>query len=197
MSDPAKDVLVAMLQRQRESLIGKLDGLSEYDARRPVVPTGTNLLGLIKHVASVQLEYVTVVFGRRQGRELPWFGEDAEPDADMWAAADESRAAIVELYTFSCAQADATAAALSLDAEGEVPWWPPERRVVTLQQILVHLIGEVARHAGHADVARELIDGSAGSRPDDPNLPQRTAAEWAEYRARIEAAARDADPSTG
>jgi vacuolar-type H+-ATPase catalytic subunit A/Vma1 len=67
-----------------------------------------------------------------------------------------------------------------------VPWWPPERRSVTLQQILVHMCVETARHAGHADILRELIDGSVGNGPADPNIPGRTAEEWAAFRERIE-----------
>jgi hypothetical protein len=110
----------------------------------------------------------------------------------MWATAQESRDDVVELYRFSAAHADATVEALPLDAVGEVPWWREERRHPTLHTILVHVSVEVARHAGHADVLRELIDGSAGMSPEYSNLPDRSAAEWAAYRDRIEAAARRA-----
>ena len=89
-SDPKAD-LHRYLQIAREALLWKLDGLSEYDIRRPMVPTGTNLLGLVKHVASVELGYLGDTFGRPSGEPLPWFAEDAEPNADMWATADESR----------------------------------------------------------------------------------------------------------
>jgi len=86
------------LQRAREVLLWKLEGLSEYDIRRPLTPTGTNLLGIVKHVASVELEYFGPVFGRPTGISLPWASADAEPNADMWATPDESRAEIVDLY---------------------------------------------------------------------------------------------------
>lgn len=195
-----KAVLHHYLRSRRADLLGKLDGLSEYDVRRPLTPTGTNLLGLVKHVASVELGYLGEVFGRPADRRLPWFDEDAEPDADLWAAADETREEIIELHRFSAAHSDATIEALPLDAVGEVPWWPEERRHVTLHQILVHMCVETAQHLGHADILRELIDGSAGQRPGDPNLSARSADEWSGHRARIEAAARqaeEADRQTG
>src|SRR5215213_3662298 len=103
-----KTTLHDYLRISREALLTKVEGLSEYDARRPMTPTGTNLLGLVKHVASVELGYFTVVFGRPSGRELAWEADGAEPDADMWATADESRESIVELHRFSAAQSDAT-----------------------------------------------------------------------------------------
>jgi uncharacterized damage-inducible protein DinB len=188
--DEVKATLHDYLRRRRSDLLGKLDGVSEYDARRPMTPTGTNLLGLVKHVASVELGYFTVVFGRPSGRELPWEVEGAEPDGDMWAPADESRDEIIELHRFSAAQSDATIEALPLDAPGAVPWWPEERRQVTLQRILVHMVVETSRHAGHADILRELVDGTAGQFAGDGNVPGRTAEEWAAYRDRLEEAAR-------
>jgi uncharacterized damage-inducible protein DinB len=190
-ADPAKAVLLGYLRVRRADLLAKIDRLGEYEVRRPMTPTGTNLLGLVKHVASVELGYFGEVFGR-PARELPWNAEGAEPDGDMWAFPDETRAEIVELHHYSAAHSDATIEALPLDARGEVPWWRPERRVVTLQQILVHMIAETARHAGHADILRESIDGTIGNGPADPNIPQRSAAEWEAYRSRLEEAARAA-----
>ena len=188
--DEVKATLHDYLRRRRTDLLGTLDGLSEYDVRRPMTPTGTNLLGLVKHVASVELGYFGEVFGRPSGRVLAWDAEGADPDADMWAPADEAREDVVELHRFSAAHSDATIEALPLDAPGEVPWWPAERRSVTLQRILVHMTVETSRHAGHADILRELIDGRAGQYAGDQNVPGRTAEEWAAYRARIEEAAR-------
>lgn len=178
------------LRVQRDHLLAKLDGLDERDVRWPMTPTGSNLLGIVKHVASVQLGYFGEVFGRPSGRELPWFADDAEVNADMWAPADQTREEIVDLHRFSAAHSDATIEALDLDAPGLVPWWPPERQRVTLHQILVHVTVETARHAGHADIIRELIDGSAGN--NDGNLPQQTAQEWRAYRQRLERAAEEA-----
>jgi uncharacterized damage-inducible protein DinB len=192
-----KAILLRYLRTSRTGLLSKLDGLGEYDVRRPLTPTGTSLLGLVKHVASVQLGYFGAVFGRPASRELPWFAEDAEHSGDMWATATETREELVELHRFSAEHSDATIEALPLDAVGEVPWWPPERRQVTLQQVLVHMCVETARHAGHADILRELLDGTAGQHPGDKNVPELTAEEWADYRARIEAAAQEAGNQHG
>ena len=187
-----KATLHHYLRVRRDNLLGKLDGLSEYDVRRPLTPTGTNLLGLVKHVASVELGYFGEVFARPSGWPLPWFEDDASPDADLWVTAGESRDEIVELHHFAAAHSDATIEALPVDAAGTVPWWPEERRHVTLHQILVHMVAERAHHLGHADILRELIDGTAGQRPGDPNLTPRSPEEWTAHREGIEAAARQA-----
>ena len=189
-----KEILHRYLRLRRAELLAKLDGLDDYDVRRPLTPTGTNLLGLVKHVASVEAGYFGEVFGRPHGQPLPWLADDAEPDADLWASPDETRDQIVALHHAAAAHSDATIEALPLNAAGQVPWWPEERRVVTLQQILVHMCVETAQHLGHADILRELIDGTAGKGPGDPNLTPRSAEEWAAHRARLEAAARAADP---
>ena len=117
--------------------------------------TGTNLLGLVKHVASVEVGYFGEVFDRPSGIELPWFADGAPDNADLWATADESREQIVELHHRCAAHSDATIDALPLDAVGNVPWWGDRGRV-TLHQMLVHMSVETARHAGHADIVREL-----------------------------------------
>ncbi len=189
--DPKAD-LHRYLQAAREALLWKLDGLSEYEIRRPMTPTGTNLLGLVKHVASVELGYFGDTFGRPSGEQLPWLGEDAEPNADMWATADESREQIVGLYHRAQAHSDATIDALALDSAGHVPWWPDDRSEVTLHRILVHMIAETDRHAGHADIVRELIDGAAGLRDGNDNMAPGDQAWWANYRSRLERVAREA-----
>ena len=184
-ADP-KAVLKRYLQTARDAMLWKLEGLSEYDIRRPLTGTGTNLLGLVKHVASVEAGYFGECFGRPFEDSLPWFDDDAEPNADMWATADESRDDIVELYRRVWAHSDKTIDSLPLDAPGRVPWWPPERADVTLHQVLVHMIAEAHRHAGHADIVRELIDGSVGVRQDNRNMPDLGAAAWSAYRERLE-----------
>jgi uncharacterized damage-inducible protein DinB len=193
-SDPKAD-LHRYLQVAREALLWKLDGLSEYDVRRPLVPTGTNLLGLVKHVASVEAGYFGETFGRPFDEPLPWFDDSAEPNADMWATAEESREQIVGLYHRVWAHSDATIDALALDAIGHVPWWPEDRSEVTLHRILVHMIAETDRHAGHADIVRELIDGAAGLREENDNMPPGDAGWWASYRSRLERVARQAGPA--
>src|SRR4029450_332458 len=187
--DP-KRILQRYLDKHRKALLSKLDGVSERDVRWPMTQTGTNLLGLVKHVASNELVYFGEVFDRPSNVPLPWFDEDAETNADMWATGEESRDDIVALYERAAAHADATIHALALDSPGRVPWWPPERQQVTLQQIIVYVTAEIARHAGHADIIRELIDGAAGD--NDGNLPDQTRQEWASYRLRLEEAAVEA-----
>jgi uncharacterized damage-inducible protein DinB len=191
MPESPKADLHRYLQAARDALLWKLDGLSEYDVRRPMVPTGTNLLGLVKHVASVEFGYVGDTFGRAHDEPLAWFEPGAEPNADMWATPDESREQIVGMYRRAWAHADATIEALPLDATGHVPWWPQERNEVTLHRVLVHMIAETHRHAGHADVVRELIDGVTGMRQDNSNMPPGDAAWWKSYRDRVEEAARE------
>jgi uncharacterized damage-inducible protein DinB len=190
-SDPKAD-LHRYLQTAREALLWKLDGLSEYNIRRPMTPTGTNLLGLVKHVASVELGYLGDAFGRPSDQPMPWLAEDAEPNADMWATADQSREQIVGLYHLAWAHSDETIETLALDAPGRVPWWPDDRCEVTLHQILVHLIAETHRHTGHADIVRELIDGKAGLREDNDNLARGDQAWWENYRLQLERVAQDA-----
>ena len=189
-SDPKTD-LHRYLQDAREALLWKLDGLSEYNIRRPMVPTGTNLLGLIKHVASVELGYFGDCFGRPFSERLPWLEDDAEPNADMWATADESREQITGLYRRAWAHSDATIGTLALDAIGHVPWWPDNRSEVTLHKILVHMIAETDRHAGQADIIRELIDGATGLRNGNDNMAAADPAWWESYRSRLERAARE------
>ena len=179
------------LQLAREAVVWKLDGLREYDIRRPMTPTGTNLLGLVKHLAGVELGYFGDTFGRPFSDPLPWSEDD--PTSDMWATPGESREQIIRLYQRACAHSDATIDALALDATGRVPWWPPERGEVTLHRILVHMIAETSRHAGHADIVRKLIDGAAGLRADNTNMPPGDEASWESYRSRLERAAREAD----
>lgn len=190
MTSTAKDDLLRYLTSGREALLWKLEGVSEYDLRRPLVPTGTNLLGLVKHVASVEAGYLGVVFDRPFSDPMPWIEDSAQDNADMWATADESRAWVVDLYRRVGTHSEVTLAALELDAPGEVPWWPPERRSVTLHQIVVHVIAETHRHAGHADLVRELIDGSVGLRQGSTNLPPVEAEWWHAYRDRLEQVAR-------
>jgi uncharacterized damage-inducible protein DinB len=186
VADP-KETLHRYLRQGREVLLWKLDGLSEYDIRRPMTQTGTNLLGIVKHVASVEAGYFGRTFNRPfEDEPFPWFADDAEPNADMWATADESRERIVDLYRRVWAHSDETISTLPLDALGRVPWWPEERAEVTLHQILTHMIAETHRHAGHADIVRELIDGRVGARPDNDNMAPGDEAWWESYRATLE-----------
>lgn len=185
LRDP-KTVLRHYLTATRDDLIWKLDGLSEREARLPRTPTGNNLLGVVKHCLNVEAGY----FGPTFGREFPSPDElvstasyDDDPQADWYARDDETKDGLVDLYRRVAAFADETIDGLPLDAPGRVPWWPAERRDVTLQRIIVHVITDIARHAGHADVMREQYDGAIGLREGNTNIPD--GYDWPAYVAKL------------
>jgi hypothetical protein len=113
----------------------------------------------------------------------------------MWATAEESREYIVELYKRAWKHSDATIEALGLNGVGRVPWWPAERSQVTLHRILAHVIAETHRHAGHADIVRELIDGAVGRHPGNSNMAPGDRVWWENYRSQLERVAREASRS--
>ena len=183
IDDFAKAYLLDDLRDVRGSLLATLDGLSEYDVRRPLTATGTNLLGLVKHLTLSEACYLGLVFDRPFSDPLPRFDEPGYANRDhMWVSEHESRAEIVDRYQRACRHADDTIEALPIDAPGHVPWWP--RPDVLLLNVMVHVLTETNRHAGHADILREQLVGPGPSRYDD--------AGWAAHRARIEDAARRA-----
>jgi uncharacterized damage-inducible protein DinB len=184
INDP-KTVLHSYLQEARDALMWKVAGLGERELREPRTPTGTNLLGIVKHALNVEAGY----FGRTFGREFPQPDElvddadyDADPQADWYATADESAAGILDLYRRVWVFCDETIEALALDAPGEVPWWRAEKRQVTLQRIIVHVISDLARHAGHADILREQVDGAVGMAVRATNMPD---VDWPAYVAKL------------
>ncbi|NED71253.1 DinB family protein [Streptomyces sp. SID9944] len=184
----AKDNLHGRLRRDREALLWKLDGLSEYDARRPLTATGTNLLGLVKHVATVEARYFGEVFGRPSPEPLPrWQDHDG---SDLWASEGETRDQIFASYRRTWEHSDATISELPLDSPGHVPWWPEPWSDTNLFAIMVHVLAETVRHAGHADILREGLDGRTGLRAEHEQRIDEEAR--AAYRAKIEQAARSA-----
>ncbi|MFC4911733.1 DinB family protein [Actinomadura gamaensis] len=186
----AKADLLLTLQDARDAMLWKLDGLSEYDVRRPLTPTGTNLLGLVKHLTGAEAAYFGTTFGRPFDGPRLWFAGGVEPNADLWATAEESRERIVEGYRAAWRHSNATIAALDLDAVGTLPWGDGAR--LTLHRVLVHMIGETHRHVGHADIVRELADGAVGQRAGGGNVAEGDAAWWAAHRDRVEQAAKQA-----
>jgi Protein of unknown function (DUF664) len=183
------------LQDAREAMLWKLEGLSEYDVRRPLVPSGTNLLGLVKHVTGVELGYFGDTFGRPSADQVNW--DESDPMSDMFAFPEESRESLTGLYRRTWAHSDATIDALPLDAIGHVPWWPAEQNQVTLHHVLVRVATETSRHAGHADLVRELIDGAIGLTRDKSNLPDADRSWWQAHHDQVETAARQAAQSSG
>lgn len=184
-----KETLWTHLRGAREAVIWKLDGLDEYDLRRPITPTGTNLLGVMKHLGSEEYGYLGEVFGRPSPEHLDY--DDANGYSDLWATADESVEQIKGFYGRACAHADETIKVLDFDAVGSVPWWGGVD--TTLGEMLGLMLGEVNRHLGHVDIVRELIDGRAGLSRDrasfDPAEDERIRREYVEY---LEAVARTA-----
>src|SRR5215471_9219839 len=180
-----KEELHRKLQASRAALLSKLDDLSEYERRRPMTPTGTNLLGLVKHLAGLEYGYLGESFGRPAPERMSWI-EDGSiwQGADMWAKPEESSDYIIGLYRRACGHADGVIASLDLEAPGSVAHWPEDRRDTTLGVLLIRMIAETAQHAGHADIIRELIDGKGGSDQDDFDE-----ATWREYLAQVQAAA--------
>ena len=173
------------LRDSRALLLSKLDGLSEYDLRRPLVPSGTNLLGLVKHLAGVEYVYLTTSLGRPKADVLAWEEDGSTWEgADMWALPSESSEYLISLYKRACASGDETIAALDLDAPAEVPHWKEEYRATTLGVLLIRMVDETAHHAGHADIVRELIDGQGGS---DHDLMDDSA--WQTFTSKIHEAA--------
>ena len=186
MPADAKDVLKDYLQGARDTLIWKLDGLSERDQRLPRTPTGTNLLGMVKHALNTEVVY----FGQTFGREWPTpedlvLAGGIDPQANWYATAQESAAGLLDLYRQVQAFADETISALPLDAIGHVAHWGGAE--VTLHEIMVHTTVDLQRHAGHADILREQIDGSTGLLREASNLPSEM--DWPAYVAKLAAIA--------
>jgi uncharacterized damage-inducible protein DinB len=186
----AKADLHRGLRAGREVLLWKLEGLSDYDMRRPLVRTATNLLGLVRHVASIETGYFGLVFGRPFPEALPWM-DDGEPNGDMWVRASENSTDVIDFFRRAATHSDATIDTLPLDTIGQVPWWPEGGQDLTLQQALIHVIIDTQRHAGQADVVREMIDGTVGAQRFGSNLPPGDDAWWNSYRQKVDEAAHD------
>lgn len=179
----AKDYLHDDLISIRRTLVSKLEGLSEFDVRRPLTATGTNLLGLVKHSAVWEARYFGEVFDRPFPGHLPAW-DSTERGEDMWATEHETRTEILERYQAACEHADATIRALDIDAPGHVSWWP--RPDVKLFNVLVHMLSETQRHVGHADILREQLDGAVG---DSATRVQDEESFWQQRYVEIERAA--------
>jgi hypothetical protein len=154
-----KAELLRVLQGHRAVVLAKLDGLSEYDRRRPCTPTGTNLLGLVKHLAGLEYGYLGASFGRPPTERPSWFRDDPYDEIDMWATPDESTDYITRIYRQTSANSDLTVTTLDLGAPGHVAHWPEDHQQTTLGVLLIRMVAETAQHAGHADIIREQTDG--------------------------------------
>ncbi|WP_328528139.1 DinB family protein [Nocardioides sp. NBC_00368] len=182
-ADP-KSTLKTYIDARREALISKVEDLSEREARLPRTPTGTNLIGIIKHVIGVEAVYLGSTFDRPYPHpEELISGEDFEvdPQADWYATENETVAGIIERYRRVIAHGNETIDALPIDAVGHVPHWGGEE--VTLHQMLVHLFADLAGHCGQADILREEVDGAVGWRKPGDNIPSEY--DWPGYVAKL------------
>ena len=150
-----KESLKVALDRHRDAVLWKLEGLGDEDLRRQMTPSGTSLLGLVKHLAAVEYGWFCDTFGR-EAEPLP-FDED-DPDADLRVRPDETTEEVLAFYGRARAAGDRTIDELEVEDTGTA--WFGE--AVTLRWVLIHMVEETARHAGHADIIRELIDGMTG-----------------------------------
>jgi hypothetical protein len=184
-----KSDLVGHLDRLNQAVLFNLEGLSEYDLRRPMTPTATNLLGVAFHLASLQAEYFGETFGRPFPREDEFYfrtDEDADLQDDLWVRPEATSAWVVGLFRATWEHAKETIATLDPDSQGRIPTEPYAE--TTLGEMLVHMVDETARHVGHMDIVRESIDGAVGRYAGDGNITD--GYDWAAYRDRVEAGAR-------
>jgi uncharacterized damage-inducible protein DinB len=153
-----KESLWVALDRHRDVVLWKVQGLSDKELRRPMTPSGTSLLGLVKHLGAVEYGWFCETFGRST-EPLPFDAND--DDADLRIQAQETTAQILAFYGRARAAADRVIGELSVDDVGKA-WFGD---TVTLRWVLLHMVQETCRHAGHLDIIRELLDGSTGDHP--------------------------------
>ncbi|MBM6590388.1 DinB family protein [Brevibacterium sp. RIT 803] len=191
--DAMKTILKNHLQACRNDLMWKLDGLSERDLRLPRTGTGLNLTGVVKHMANVEIGYFGDTFGRpwpNPAETVSYEQFEADPQADWYATESESAESVIDFYRRVWTFADETIDTHSLDAQGTVPHWPAEKAAVSLQQIMVHVIVDLARHVGQVDIVREGIDEQVGLNPRSPNMPE--GHDWEAYLAKLRSLANNA-----
>jgi uncharacterized damage-inducible protein DinB len=150
-----KDSLKAALDRHRDVVLWKLEGLDDEQLRRELTPSGTNLLGLVKHLAYTEYGWFCETFGRDF---IPSPDISEKDDAEMRVAPDESTAQILAFYARARTDADTVIDDLDVEALGNAWFGEP----VSMRWVLIHMVEETARHAGHMDILRELIDGATG-----------------------------------
>lgn len=186
--EPTADLLLRYLDSRRSAIFWKLAGLTERELRLPRTPTGSNLLGIVKHLALVEIGYIELA-GRPSGYTFREYDDDAPPNEDMYARAEESAADVARLYQEAGRLTRAAVAETPLETPVHVPWWGAKAET-TFGRVLVHLLSETAQHSGHIDILRELADAEVGLLEDASNVPDEWAqADWESYVARLESIA--------
>ena len=178
-----KALLHAHLRLARDNLVFKVEGLSEADRRRPMAPSGTNLIGVIKHMTWIESWYLCDAFGRDRP-QLPW-EQDVDASyfmwSDMYAKPEETTDELLAAYQAANDAADASIEGLDLDTIGQHPMG----MALSLRSLLLIVLIDTSRHAGHSDIVRELIDGSTGSRHAPSGFEGANADHQAAYLARV------------
>lgn len=151
---PEHAMVSAMLEYQQDTLPLKIAGLSDVQLRQALVPSGTTLLGIIKHQAYVHRWWFRYVFA---GEEVMFPWSESDPDADWRIEPDDTTEQILALYQEEVGLSRTIIAAASFDDPAR-----NSERGFTLRRIMLHMIQEIARHAGHIDILAELIDGRTG-----------------------------------
>ena len=154
-----KETLWEFLDQQLEVIMWKLDGLTDDQLRQPVTSSGMCLLALAKHVAGVPYYWLCEIFGRPCE---PWPGTETD---DVELDPGDTTASVLEYFARARAASDQAIRELDLETTGTT--WLGD--VVSFRWAILHTIEEAARHAGHADFMRELIDDTTGYLPE--NLP--------------------------
>lgn len=160
LNTPENETLARYLETYRDVIVFKVEGVDRTAAVKPMVPSGTSLLGIVKHMAYVERWWFQSVMGKRDV-EFPWSDEDE--DGDWRIEEGESVEAIIRLYENECAESR-----LIVDQVASLDeLFPRGDEEISARRILIHMIEETARHAGHTDILREMIDGSTGWGPSD------------------------------
>ena len=154
------ELLLGFIDLNRKTVLWKLDGLTESQARQKVVGSETTLLGIVNHLAHVERYWVQSVIADRS-IEFPW--TDENPDAEWIMADHQTIETVLDHFETEIAIGDAILAN-ETDLKREIT---VGERVVSVRWILIHLVEEIARHAGHADIIREIIDETTGYFPPD------------------------------
>ncbi len=152
-----KTTLEGMLDHYRATLLEICSGLSDEELRRSSVPSGTSLLGIIKHLSFVERGWFQENVGN-EPYELP-FDPETDPDGDWRIEDDETAEEVFAMYRAAIEKSRQVMSDRSLDDLVEFP----RRRGYSVRWILAHMLEETARHAGHADILRELSDGKTGT----------------------------------
>jgi uncharacterized damage-inducible protein DinB len=152
-----KELLEAQLDDKRTILLRKCAGLSEEDLRQAPTVSTLSLLGILKHTAYTHRWWFRTVFG---GEDLSFAWADGDPEFDLRPEPDETAEGIAALFRDECVRARAIVAASDLDelARGT----HPRVKDINLRGVMLHMLQEMSRHLGQADIIRETIDGSTG-----------------------------------